>query len=305
MPCWHPLGLPVVPLVYIRNSGSSAVHAFRFHPGAIVFFQLVIDEKVAPVDHGGLGGVLAGIALPDQHFVDLLTVFFRMLDGDVRVLLVVEEGAAAVVGIRGDQHAAARVDDAVGAGRAAESAEHLGVDDAQAGAGQHGDGQLGNHGHVQGHPVTAFQAGKVFEQGGEFIHPHIQFLVGDVLGLFFQGFGNKVDGGLVLVRLQVTIDAVVAGVDLAALEPFVTGCIAGIQNFIPVFVPGQKVGIFLIAVGKIIQAEPVIDAFVRHVCLGDKIRGWIIVPLLLPVYGYLRLRCFDNFFFCHGSLSSD
>ncbi len=65
------------------------IHTFRFHPGAIVFFQLVIDEKVASIDHGGLGGVFAGIALPDQHFVDLLTVFFRMLDGDVRVLLVV------------------------------------------------------------------------------------------------------------------------------------------------------------------------------------------------------------------------
>jgi hypothetical protein len=65
---------------------------------------------------------------------------------------------------------------------AAESAEHLGVDHAQAGAGQHGDGQFGNHGHVQGDAVAALQAGKIPEQGGEFIHPHIEFLVGDVLG---------------------------------------------------------------------------------------------------------------------------
>ncbi len=142
---------------------------------------------------------------------------------------------------------------------------------------------------MQGNPVTPFQAGKVFEQGGEFIHSHIQFLVGDVLGLFFQGFGNKVDGGLVLVSLQVAVDAVVAGVDLAALEPFVAGCVAGIKNLIPVFVPGQQIGIFFETVGKIFQAEPVVNAFVSHVRLGDEFRGRIIVSLLLPVYGNLRL----------------
>jgi hypothetical protein len=56
---------------------------------------------------------------------------------------------------------AARVDDPVGAGGAAETAEHLGVDDAQSGAGQHGDGQFGNHGHMQGDAVAAFQSGKI------------------------------------------------------------------------------------------------------------------------------------------------
>jgi hypothetical protein len=86
---------------------------------------------------------------------------------------------------------AAGVDDAVGAGGAAETAEHLGMDDAQAGTGQHGDGQFGNHGHVQGDAVAAFQAGKIPEQGGEFIHPHIEFLIGDVLVPSSFGSGTK------------------------------------------------------------------------------------------------------------------
>jgi hypothetical protein len=93
------------------------------------------------------------------------------------------------------------VDDPVGAGGAAEAAEHLGVDHTQPGAGQHGDGQFGNHGHMQGDAVAALQAGKILEQGGEFIHAHIEFLVGDVLVFLFHRFGNEVNGGLVLVIL--------------------------------------------------------------------------------------------------------
>jgi hypothetical protein len=110
-----------------------------------------------------------------------------------------------------------------------------------------------------------------------------------VFSLVFQRFGNEVNSGLVLVVFQVTVNTVVAGVDLAALEPFVAGRIAGIQDFIPVFIPGQQIGIFFLAVGEIIQAEPVIDAFVRHVGLGDELRGRIIVSFFLPVYGNLRL----------------
>jgi hypothetical protein len=142
---------------------------------------------------------------------------------------------------------------------------------------------------VQGDAVSAFQAGKILEQGGEFIHPHIEFLVGDVLVFLFQRFGNEVNGGLVLVIFQVTVDAVVAGVDLAALEPFEAGRVAGIQDLIPVFVPGQQVGIFLETVGEIVQAEPVVDALVRHVCLGDELCRRIIVSFFLPVNGNLRL----------------
>ncbi len=145
------------------------------------------------------------------------------------------------------------------------------MDYAQARAGQHGDGQLGNHRHVQGDAVPAFQPGKIPEQGGEFIHTHIKFLVGNVLVFLFHRFGDEVNGGLVLVVFQVTVYTVVAGVDLAAFKPFVAGCITGIQGLIPVFIPGQQIGVFLETVGKIIQAETIVNALVRHVCLGDEI----------------------------------
>ena len=57
-----------------------------------------------------------------------------------------------------------RIGDAVAARRAAEAAEDLRVDDAEAGAGQHRHGQLGNHRQVEGHPVAGLQPGEVAQQ---------------------------------------------------------------------------------------------------------------------------------------------
>ena len=44
---------------------------------------------------------------------------------------------------------------------AGEPAEHLGVDHPEPGAGQHGDRQLRDHGHVQGDPVAGLSAAEV------------------------------------------------------------------------------------------------------------------------------------------------
>jgi hypothetical protein len=46
------------------------------------------------------------------------------------------------------------------------AAEHHRVDGPDAGAGQHGDGRLGNHGHVDDDPVALFDA-LVHEDAGE------------------------------------------------------------------------------------------------------------------------------------------
>jgi hypothetical protein len=107
----------------------------------------------------------------------------------------------------------------------------------------------------------AFQPGEIPQQGGEFIHPDIELLVGDVLIPSSSGSGHEMDGGLVFVLGQMAVDAVVAGIDLAALEPFPAGCVAGIENLIPVFVPVQQVGILFEAVGEIVQAETFVNGF--------------------------------------------
>ena len=92
------------------------IHLFGFDPDAVVVFEHIVDKIIPAVDHRCRAGGLAGIALPYEDLVDLLSVFSRQIDGNIRILLVVEQGSAAVIGVRGDQHPAAGVDDAVGTG---------------------------------------------------------------------------------------------------------------------------------------------------------------------------------------------
>ena len=171
--------------------------------------------------------------------------------------------------------------------RAAESTEHLAVDDPETGAGQHGNRQFRYHRHVEGHPVASFETGEIPQKGREFVHADIQFLIRDVLVALFERLRHEMNRRLVLVFGQMTVHAVITGIDLSALEPFVARGIAGIQDLVPVFVPGQQIGVFLEAVREIIQAETVIDFFIGHIGLGDEFRCGIIESFFLPVNGNL------------------
>ena len=102
----------------------------------------------------------AGVASPDEHLVDVDAEFARRRHRLVGLGLVVDQLAVAVVAVHRHQDVARRVGDAVPAGGAAEPAEHLGVDDTQPGAGEHRDGQLGDHRQVEGHPVADGHAGQ-------------------------------------------------------------------------------------------------------------------------------------------------
>ena len=123
-------------------------HRHRLHHLAAVAGEQLIDEDVAAFGHRGLRGVLAGVAAPDQHLVDLLALLAGCRDRLVGLYLVIGQLPGPVVAVHGDQDPAAGVGDPVPASGAAEPAEHLRVNDAQPGAGQHGDRQLGHHRHV-------------------------------------------------------------------------------------------------------------------------------------------------------------
>jgi hypothetical protein len=72
-----------------------------------------------------------------------------------------------------------------------------------------GHRQLGNHGHVQRHPVASRQAERVAKNGGELIDLAQEFRVRDVhmlIGLTFRYEDNR---GLVRVRLGVAVNAVI------------------------------------------------------------------------------------------------
>ncbi|OPX61424.1 MAG: hypothetical protein A4E29_00822 [Methanomassiliicoccales archaeon PtaB.Bin134] len=137
-----------------------------------------------------------------------------------------------MISIGGDEYLRAAVGDAVLQGLGAEAAEHDAVNGADPGTGQHGDGQLGDHGQVQGYPVALLHPVGL-EDVGETADLGVQLLVGErpdiILVLTLPD-----DGRLVLAPvLQVAVQAVVGDVKLAALEPLYDGVLP---------VPAVKVG---------------------------------------------------------------
>ena len=162
------------------------------------------------------------------------------------------------------------------------------MDDAETGARQHGDGELRHHRHVKGDAVALLEPGEVPEQGGELVDPDVELLVGDRLQRLFLRLRNEVNGCLVLVFGQVPVNAVEAGVYLAADEPLPARGVAGIEGGVPILVPGEKIGVFLEALGNFIQAEALVDSGVGHVGLRNELGRGMDILLFLPVNRDLR-----------------
>lgn len=182
-----------------------------------VFGGLGGDEVVPPHVAGVVeGDVLAGAA-HDEDVFDVAGLLDGFVDGGF------EGGglAAAVAAVAGDDDLGVGVLDAGGERVGGEAAEDDGVGGADAGAGQHGDGGLGDHRHVDGDPVALADA--EVEEGvrgaGDLV---LEFGVGD--GAAVAGFALEVDGDPVSVSgLDVPVHAVVGDVESAVLEPFREG----------------------------------------------------------------------------------
>src|SRR6266550_1480868 len=107
---------------------------------------------------------------------------------------------------------------------------------ADAGAGQHGDGQLGCHSHVDSNPVD-FLYSQRLEHVSELFYFAMQLLVGKSAN--FSGLTLPDDCSFVLSRsLHVAIETVVRDIDLAAHEPFRPGVVP-LQDFVPLLEPVQ------------------------------------------------------------------
>ena len=146
----------------------------------------IVPPVVAAGDHvDGRAG-----ALVDDDVLDGGAGGQGFVDGVLELDLV----AAAVAGVLRDDGDAAAVVDAVGDGVGGESAEDDGVDGADAGAGEQGDGQLGRHAHVDGDAV-AFLDAEGLERVGELLHFDVQLGVGEAAD--FAGLAFPDDGGLV------------------------------------------------------------------------------------------------------------
>ena len=161
--------------------------------------HLLVIPDIAPLSPGH---VRAGAPYHDD------AVHVRaLLQGLVGVRLE-RRGAAAAHGlVRGDDHTAVGIQDAVLERLRREAAEHHRVDRADAGAGQHGHGRFGDHGHVDGHAVAPGDAPGL-QDVGETAYLAMQFPVGDLLV-----HGGVVafpdDGDVIAAGLQVPVQAVV------------------------------------------------------------------------------------------------
>ena len=125
-----------------------------------------------------------------------------------------------------------------------------------------------------------------------------------MLDFFFFQLGDKMNGGLVFVLCQMPIHAIVAGIDLAAFEPFPARRIAGVQDCIPVLIPVEHIGVFLETVREIFQAEPVKHTRICHVGLGNKFCAWMKIFLFPPMYRNFGFGSFNNFLISHNYLLS-
>ena len=117
-----------------------------------------------------------------------------------------------------------------------ESAEDDGVNGADAGAGEHGNGELGRHAHVDGDAV-AFLDAEPFQDIGELLYFGMQLLIRERAN--FAGFALPDDGSFILaVRRNVAVETVIRKIDLAADEPLCPGTIP-FENLVPLFEPVQ------------------------------------------------------------------
>jgi len=150
---------------------------------------------------------------------------------------------AAVQAVAGEHHAALGVLYAVGDALGAEAGEDHRVDGADARAGQHGDGELGDHGHVDADAVALLGA-VALEHVGVLAHLFVQLAVG-VADEAFAGIVRLPDQReLVAALFQVAVQAVLCDVELAADEPLHLGLVeVPLQHLVPLLAPGKGFGL--------------------------------------------------------------
>jgi hypothetical protein len=203
--------------------------------------------------------------------------------------LVVDKLAVAVVAVHRHQDVASRVGDPASARRTAEATEHLGMDDAQAGAGEHRNGQFGHHRQVEGHAVADLHVAEVLQERGELVDPAVELPVRDRLGLFRLGLRHPDESCLITTGRQVAVDAVVAGVQPTTDKPLPKRRVCGVQRRMPVGIPREQVSVFVEALREVLLPESLEDGRVGRVGLPDEFCRRLIELLLAPVNGDLSL----------------
>ena len=139
------------------------------------------------------------------------------LDGAVGVGLERDRLAPAQAFIGGDQKITLAPDNALAQRLGREPAEDDRVHRPDPRAGKHGIGRLGDHGHIEGHPVTLVHA-HLAQAVGQPVHVPGQRAVGDFSG-FVRVIALEDDGNIIGALGQVPVDGVDAQVQRTVFEP--------------------------------------------------------------------------------------
>ncbi len=191
----------------------------------------VVVPAVAALDHGDIG---AGPA-DDHHVLD----GWRPLEGGVGVGLEGDGGRPPPPAVGRDQDLRGSVVDAVAEGVGREPAEDHAVGGTDAGAGEHGHRQLGDHRQVDVDPVALADTQRL-EDVGEPAHLVGQLGVGDGAGV--TGLALPVVGDLVAPPgSHVAVEAVGGRVERAAHEPLGERKLP-VEDGVPVGVPVEELG---------------------------------------------------------------
>src|SRR4029077_12912496 len=118
--------------------------------------------------------------------------------------------------------------------------------------------------------ISGFKSGKIAQQRGHLVYAVVKLLVGNGNRRNIFRLTDEDKCRLVAIFFQMTVHAVVTGVELASGIPLPERGVTGIERGVPIVVPAQKVGIFTEAFGKVFFAEALINGTIGQVSLACK-----------------------------------
>ncbi|MNK28893.1 hypothetical protein D3C87_472780 [compost metagenome] len=189
---------------------------FGVHPLRLALRRLCVHHVVEPAVARGLHvHRTAGVA---HHQHRLHRGGTGQLQGRIHVGLERDSAATAQAFVGGDDQLAAAVDHPVGDRVRRKATKHHRVHRADARAGEHGHGGIDDHRQVDGDPVALLHA-EVAQRIAQTAHALMQLAIGDALRRRVRAVRFKQQRDLVAPLLELAVQAVDAGIELAVLEP--------------------------------------------------------------------------------------
>ena len=250
------------------------------HPGRLAGFGLALDHVVPPLVARRLKRDRSPGAFVHDHVLHAFaaTQSERFVNGGLERDFL----AAAHLSIGRDDRDSPGVDNALLQALRREAAEHDRVRRADPRAGLHRGHHLDRHRHIDD-DALAFLDAESLQRVRELADPVVELPVGDLRDLAVVRLEN--DGGLVALRLQVPVEAVVGSVELAIMEPLEERRVRFVENlgkgFVPERVFPRKPAPESLEVPVGLVAQRLVGRGTGHVRLLDEFRGRREQPVLL------------------------